>query len=295
MEQSRKNGGASIHGTVDGFMHCRLGNTKWAYRGDLVEILFSDDGLRLPQWVDDGDALVIKSRPGRTLYRIDLPELSFYVKHFSVRGPTELIGNILGKNKARREWLAAWRLRSRSISTYTPLALGESRCWGAVTDAYIIMQTVEESVPFTVYLKEILCGFDAASKSRIRHTLVIQLADMMAAVHEAGMRHRDLNGGNILVHTRDNFPVCLYLIDLHSARLGRCAGWRSSRNNLANLGRFFFPRAKTSERYRFLRRYLSLRPNLHHDTKWAARQLAPLAQQTSDRFRHKKQLRRTAI
>ena len=294
VEQTREHGHASIGKPMDSFMFLRLGNTEWVYQADLVKIFFSDEGLRLPEWIADGQAQLIKSRPGRTLYRIDVPELSFYVKHFRVRGPIELVGNVLGQNKARREWSAARRLQSRSIPTCTPLALGESRRWGAVTDAFIIMQTVEDSVPFTVYLKEVLCEFDAASRSRIRRKLVIQLADLMAAVHEAGMRHRDLNGGNILVHTRNNIPICLHLIDLHSSRLGRRAGWRSSRDNLADLGRFFFPRAKTSERYRFLRHYLSLRPQLGRDTKWAARQIEPLAQQTADRFRFKQQQRRKA-
>jgi tRNA A-37 threonylcarbamoyl transferase component Bud32 len=85
---------------------------------------------------------------------------------------------------------------------------------------------------------------------------------MAARMHEAGIQHRDLHGGNILVQTDPAGRIRLFLIDLHGASVRRHMDWPRSRAEMLVLGANFLGIASATDRLRFLRRYLKLRPSL---------------------------------
>jgi hypothetical protein len=78
-------------------------------------------------------------------------------------------------------------------------------------------------------------------------------------MHEAGIRHRDLHAGNLLVHLEHGADPRFFLIDLHDVRMGAPMDWPASRENLVLLNRWGVLRANRSERLRFWRAYSSVR------------------------------------
>ena len=61
------------HATVAGF--------RWSLLPNLHARLLNEQGLRLPEWLESGQARVVKQGPHRIVYRVELPGLCFYVKH----------------------------------------------------------------------------------------------------------------------------------------------------------------------------------------------------------------------
>jgi tRNA A-37 threonylcarbamoyl transferase component Bud32 len=90
---------------------------------------------------------------------------------------------------------------------------------------------------------------------------------LFAQCHSAGVLQADMHAGNVLVQAKsgadiDESALRLYLVDLPTAKLSRCAGWRATRQNLAIFCAAMTARTTRSERWRFWRRYLAARSDL---------------------------------
>ena len=53
----------------------------WSLLPDLRVRLLDERGLRLPEWLESGQAQVVKHGPHRIVYKVELPGLCFYIKH----------------------------------------------------------------------------------------------------------------------------------------------------------------------------------------------------------------------
>jgi hypothetical protein len=89
--------------------------------------------------------------------------------------------------------------------------------------------------------------------------LAFELGKFIAHIHDAGVRHRDLHAGNILLELEANDRPRLHLIDLHDIRLGSPLTWRSARENLVLLNRWFAMRVDRPDRLRFWNTYSQCR------------------------------------
>jgi tRNA A-37 threonylcarbamoyl transferase component Bud32 len=106
----------------------------------------------------------------------------------------------------------------------------------------------------------VLPALPVARQARIRHRLGIALADFVARLHDAGIVHHDFHASNVLLHLDADDTPRLHLIDLHAVSLGRPLDRKATRANLVMLNRAFTLRTSRAERFRFWRRYRSLRP-----------------------------------
>ena len=64
---------------------CR-GSTRWNVVPGLVGEFFDDQGLRLSQWKQNGQASVVKMGAHRAVYRLELPSGQYYLKHYRIPG-----------------------------------------------------------------------------------------------------------------------------------------------------------------------------------------------------------------
>src|SRR3974390_1343245 len=62
-------------------MEVTVGGVRWWVTPECREILLRPDGLRLREWLNNGQARVVKQGPHRIVYRVQLPTLNFYLKH----------------------------------------------------------------------------------------------------------------------------------------------------------------------------------------------------------------------
>ncbi|VTT96464.1 serine threonine protein kinase : Mn2+-dependent serine/threonine protein kinase OS=Singulisphaera acidiphila (strain ATCC BAA-1392 / DSM 18658 / VKM B-2454 / MOB10) GN=Sinac_2919 PE=4 SV=1: Kdo: Kdo [Gemmataceae bacterium] len=222
--------------------------------------VFGRDGPQLTRWVADGLAVVVKANPARTVYRVELPAATVFVKHCRITGPRAWAREWIRPPKARLEFDNATTLRMRGVPAIEPLAWGSNDTrWPG--ESYLITRGVA-AVPFLDFLETEYAALPPAGQRATGQQLTVALAEFFARLHDAGIAHPDPHPGNLLLE----MPACrvprLTLLDLHAVRLGPPLSWHKSRANLALFNRFFQLRAGRPERARFWHHYRRTRASL---------------------------------
>jgi tRNA A-37 threonylcarbamoyl transferase component Bud32 len=230
----------------------------WKIPPEYHDRLLGPSGLRLDEWLASGEARIIKHGPHRTVYRVGLSGLSFYIKHNRLPNARAWLRGLVRPSKARMEFDRALAIALRGVPTITPLALGESSGWGP-GESGLITLALDGTEALNQFLQTKLCTLEPKRRIRLRQRVACALGGLLARMHDAGVRHNDLHAGNILIRlSADDWPS-LYLIDLHAVHLGRPLNWRASRDNLTTLNRWFILLAERSDRLRFWRAYCRAR------------------------------------
>lgn len=249
-----------------------IGGLCWHVLPDWEAALLGPEGSpRLREWLRSGRVRVIRARGHRTIYYVELPDRAFYVKHDRRTGLLGLARNLFRTGHARREWRGAHETLRRGIPTARPVALGEPLRGRLANDSYFVTEAIPLACPLDRFLMVRVAQLPPRARARMRRLVLQSLAQFVAAVHEAGIRHNDFHAGNVLVQTEpcpentagSDPRVGLYLIDLPGVRFSsRPLDWPGSRKDLVALCAEWFDRSSIAERWRFWRTYLAARPEL---------------------------------
>jgi tRNA A-37 threonylcarbamoyl transferase component Bud32 len=121
--------------------------------------------------------------------------------------------NEIGRGRARRAWLKAWRVIVRNIPTAWPLLVMEKSTLGYVSDSVIVM----ERVPGTTLAAMDLDALPTAEREMLLH----RTGSILRRIDETGLAHFDAKASNWIV-LRDNLtgarPV---LVDVDGIRSRR--------------------------------------------------------------------------
>ena len=129
--------------------------------------------------------------------------------------------------KARRAFLTGERLCRHGLATPRPLAcIEEPDGRSALVTAWL---------PDAVPLRTILRGRDSRFPDGPTPGFIDQLAAAVRALHDAGVVHRDLSDGNVLVYGQDG-EWRFSLIDLNRARIRRHCGRLAGLRDVIRLG-----------------------------------------------------------
>jgi tRNA A-37 threonylcarbamoyl transferase component Bud32 len=237
----------------------QAGGVRWQVVPLCREQLLGPDGLRLEEWLRAGQAQVVKHGPHRTVYKVTLPGLCFYLKHYPVTGVRAWLRQLVRPSKARTEYRKALAAAARGVPTVVPLAVGERLCGLKPTDSFLITRSLDDTEPLNVFIETTFPRLEPARRARVRQRLAVELGKLMARVHDAGLDHQDLHAGNLLIRLGPEDMPQLYVIDLHAVHLGRPLSWRARRDNLVILNRWFVLRAGRADRLRFWQAYCSER------------------------------------
>jgi tRNA A-37 threonylcarbamoyl transferase component Bud32 len=231
-------------------------------------LLFGPEGLRLDQWLRDGQARLIKQGPRRAVYRVDAAQHRFFVKHYRCPRWWQALAHLFRRSPSRREFARARETLKRQVPTAEAVAWLESRRRGLVYDSFLVTRAIEDGYPLDDYVRTQLPRLDRTAAARMRRKFAVGLAKLSAAAHRGGLDHDDLHAGNILVRIAasdtaggEGSPE-LYLIDLPGVRLSRSLGWRSTLASLTMLGASCLMIATSADVSRFWRAYLAERPEL---------------------------------
>ena len=246
---------------------CRtFGNVCWHVRAGWENILLGPLGLRLEEWIRQGQAEVIKDGLHRTVYRVELADREFFVKYYRCPQTFRAVRHLVRSSAARREWQTALEIARRNIPTATPIALGEQRRGGLVTESYYLTEAIPQARSLDDYVTQVLPCLPADRRLKCRRQLIRAMAELAAAVHRAGVRHHDFHTGNILLHgtpaSNELAKPQLYLIDLPNVRFSGPLDWRQSRHSLVMLHAGWFDHLSSSDRLRFWQAYLAGRCDL---------------------------------
>jgi len=221
----------------------------WHIEPDYRDLLLGPDGCRLAEWLSAGLAHGVKKAMHRTVYRIELPNGGFYVKHYPVHDAAGRLRTFLRPSKALGEFRKAREVARRGIATFTPVAVGERG-----GECILISRTLENAVPLDTFLLHDLPAMERTAQSEMRKRVAKSLARFVARLHAVGIRHDDFHPGNLLIRNTDSEPE-FFLIDLHAVRFRSVLSWSACRDNLAMLNNWFAVRAQRTDRLRFWNAY----------------------------------------
>jgi hypothetical protein len=242
----------------DNRIEVMAGGLRWQILPEYCSVLLGPRGLRLDEWLASGQAQLIKSGLHRNTYRVELPGLSFYLKHFRLTNLQAWLRELVRPAKARSEYRRALAVAARGVPTIVPLAIGEPCPGAGPGESYLLTRSLDNMEPLNTFIDR-LSHFPPPRLTRIRQRLAEELGRFLAYMHDAGIIHQDLHPGNLLVRLDCDDRPWIALIDLHAVRLRPPLGWSASRKNLIVLNRWFMLRADRSDRLRFWKSYCQAR------------------------------------
>ncbi|MBI5723840.1 MAG: hypothetical protein HZA50_07780 [Planctomycetes bacterium] len=191
----------------------------------------------------------VKTNASRTVYRGRLNGVNVYLKHFHRKSLIYRLTRRIGLSDAMRELRFSRYLAGRGVVTVQALA---AMCSGSTE--WLLTKAVEPACQADKWHQERLAE-GLQGRLAIRK-VSIELARMLANLHDAGVVHSDLHCGNVMLRTDgpDAQPV---LMDLHRASK---RGGLSRKLRAANLAQLLHDRhdfTTRTERLRFLTCYLT--------------------------------------
>lgn len=236
----------------------QIGGVQWRLFRDVRDQLFDEHGLKLEAWKRSGQATVVKSGSGRTIYFVRLPGINLYIKHFQARTFGSFLHYSILEGRASRECRLAQRVLRCGINTIEPLGLGERRRRGMLYESFLVTEAIPNSR--TIFDVVEAAATDPKSMSpRQRRHIALELAKLVAGVHAQGLEHRDLHERNIVVQPREGEEFNFFLLDLHELRVHSELTWSKTMRELSRMGRYFTLRTSRSDRLRFFRHYCRFR------------------------------------
>jgi tRNA A-37 threonylcarbamoyl transferase component Bud32 len=245
--------------TSMGLVRFNAGGLRWRVTPECRDRLFGPEGLRLQEWLAAGQAVLVKRGPHRQVYRVNLPGLSFYLKHNRVRDVRTWVRQLVRPSKAAMEFRGAVAVAARGVPTVTPLGLAERGGGWGPRDSFLLIRTLEDTEPLSTFIEHTLTALERDRRFRVSLRLAKELGHFIAQVHDAGILHDDLHAGNILVRLASDDRPRLFLIDLHAVKIGTRLSWKASQANLVVLSHWFMIHASRTDRLRFWLAYFQAR------------------------------------
>lgn len=237
----------------------------WDVLPEYRRLLLGPTGLRLDEWLAAGTARVVKHGQRRTVYRVDLPEQTLFLKHYRCTALADLGRHVLRASASRREFRKALELARRQVPAVRPLALGERIRAGIVRDNFLVTEGIPDGEPLNSFATR-LAALPADDERRLRWKLLAALARLCAAAHDAGVFHDDFHSGNLLVRVDtcsgrpdDDRQPQLYLIDVPGVRFSGPLNWQRTRQSLVMLSSDWGAKISAADRFRFWKEYLRQR------------------------------------
>lgn len=128
--------------------------------------------------------------------------------------------------------------------------------------SYLMTATVSDAVPLSHFMEVKTNG-----RPLLRRAVFRALGRFLAELHVAGLYHRDLHPGNILVRMLPNQTPQFLLVDFGPIRVGVSLSFRRTWGNLAMLNRWFILRSTRTERLRCWLEYVQQRKRLQSGWK----------------------------
>ena len=236
-----------------------VGDFRWSLLPDLRAQLLNEGGLRLPEWLESGQAQIVKHGPHRIVYKVELPGLCFYIKHNLVQDQRTWMRQLVRRSKARVEFDMVTAAAERGIPTIYPLALAEQNTRVGSGESILVTRSLEGCIPLHFFLAAILPTYAEPRAAQVRQVLATELGKLVARIHDAGILHYDLHAANLLVRVSDDDQVQLFVIDLLAVKIGPPLDWPTSRENLVMINCWFSYRVSRADRLRFWKAYFEAR------------------------------------
>jgi len=194
-------------------------DVHWTVRSDCAEWFLTDIAPHYQQIEKEKGVEVIKQSMRRVVCRVGPPlarDGNLIIKRQAFSGVSYFLKYVLLRNKAAQEWRIAWRLAEANIPSFMPVALGERRKWGSVTECCLVAEEISGAEKLSRYTESLGQQPETKEKHLQIRRLLRDLAQLLGRLNGAGIYHPDLHGANILVRPKGETAYDLFLIDLHA-------------------------------------------------------------------------------
>jgi tRNA A-37 threonylcarbamoyl transferase component Bud32 len=244
----------------DGLPVVKCGERIWHVTPSGLEI-FGSTGPDIDLWIANGSAGLVKTNPARTVYKVDLPGGTVFIKHCKITGMRSWAREVIRLPKARLEFENSLALRERNIPAVEPLAWGHLNSYRP-GESYLITRGHNAAIPFLYYLENTLPTLSPEVYQEVCGRIACELGLFLARLHDEGVTHPDPHPGNLLFELPPTGIPRFALIDLHAIQIGKPLGWAKSRDNLVLFNRWFQIRCSRTDRARFWNAYRTARRRL---------------------------------
>ena len=196
-----------------------------ACRADVERLMEDPDGFLAAV-----DARVIKHNNVRTVFFLRMGERDYYLKQYRQASLNERLKARWLESKAAHEWRIMRAGREAGLPVPEPAVVGERWQRGRLVASFL----ASVSIPRTLDLVPYLAKHSRPDGSE-RHAFLERLGREVWRLHAAGLLHRDMHSGNVLVQEAAQGEDSIHFIDLHRGSLRRGLGLRVRRANLAFL------------------------------------------------------------
>ncbi len=220
----------------------------------ITDSLFNNGVLRISDWLNQNIIETIKSGPHRSVYKINLPELDFHLKHNRISGARAILREWFRTPKAQNEFQIALQLLKLGIPTIQPLAYGKTS--GFFPDSFIISRSLNNTIPLADFWQNLQSQRWELSWN-LRHQLITTLAKFLATLHRKGVIHTDLHPGNLMVEHHPSDGLKIIILDLHPVVIQvEPLDWKKRLANLAMLDRWAVFNTSFTDRMRLWQNYI---------------------------------------
>lgn len=230
----------------------------WTFRSRFERVLAM---VPAAVWLDPGGQgwQRVKQNSERTVWRARLDGVNYYLKYYASGGLMEALKRRVRGSACRLEWQSGVYALEAGIAAVRPVACTERVTCDGLVCSLLITEAVEPAHPLDEFWQTLQGDEDETRRCRDARHLIDLLAEMIARAHQAGFEHRDMHAANILVRPVAPRQYETVFVDLQSARLGAPLSDRAVVRNLAQLNQWFRRHSSSSDRLRFLRRYVRWR------------------------------------
>jgi tRNA A-37 threonylcarbamoyl transferase component Bud32 len=138
---------------------------------------------------------------------------ALYIKQFRIARGWQRVKYLFRPSRAMKEWVISRFLLQRGVLTPRPLGMLERRKHGLPHECFFLAEAIEGSRDLIDFCKGRAC---TSGQIEVKNQILRLLVETTRKLHDSGLFHRDLHGGNFLV--TDEGSLSLYLVDLHQAR-----------------------------------------------------------------------------
>lgn len=184
-----------------------------------------------------------------------LPEGRFFLKAYSYSGAARL-RTVFIASRAGREYRNLLRMAGLGFSVPRPVACGQARTLGFVSDSFVMTRALEDAVPIWTFIYEAKTAPFPFPGRAERLRLIADFAKVLRRAHEEGFFIHTLRSKNVLL-TKNGERYELNVIDVPFAGIWR---WKlfpgaGRVRDLASLLKWARLLLTRTERMRFARAY----------------------------------------
>ena len=200
----------------------KTGPLRWHIAPGFHTRLFQQES---PNWLDldhDAHAQLIKANPRRRTYRVRFADFDLFAKTYRPADWRDWFKWPLRPAPSAAEFHLLRLARQRSVTAPTPIAYAQ----GPVNGKPFAMLLTESLCPARSLL-DVLYDPQAPSETDLAAALEAT-AQLVAQLHCAGIAHRDLHPGNILLADQGPGQTQAYITDLQNVRTHQRSGHASA-------------------------------------------------------------------